>query len=129
MSEGKVNNLLIQIDIRQLSQQTLEDTGEGVIDHKAGEKREAPIEIEVNDKESISADDKKDGAPPSKKLKNEAAKKSKIEGGADAIDEKSEDAKAKGREIMENTDDMKRPSRGTLEKGTVYFWYKPKGRS
>lgn len=106
-------------------QATLEETGEGVVDHKTGEKRPAP---EKDDKELISADEKKDGTRANKEQKEEAANKSKIEGGADELDEKSEDAKAKGREIMENSNtETKKPSRGTLEKGTVYFWYKPKG--
>lgn len=105
-------------------QATLEATGEGVIDHKTGEKRPVP-----DDKETISADDKKDGTRANKKQKEEAAQKSKIKGGAEELDEKSEDAKAKGREIMEDGNtETKKPSRGTLEKGTVYFWYKPKGR-
>jgi len=106
-------------------QATLEETGEGVIDHKTGEKRTTP----PDDKELVSADDKKDGTRANKKQKQEAAEKNKdINGGADEIDEKSEKAKAKGREIMDdNNVEMKKPSRGTLEKGTVYFWYKPKG--
>lgn len=102
-------------------QPTLEGTGDGVIDTSTGEKRPAPDE-----KETISADDKKDGTRANKKQKQEAAAKSKIQGGADELDEKSEQAKADGREIMENTE-TKKPGRGTLEKGTVYFWYKPKG--
>lgn len=103
-------------------QQTLEETGDGVIDTKTGEKRSSPSKDET-----ISADDKKDGTRANKRQKQEAAEKAKIEGGADGIDQASEKAKADGRRIMENQE-TKKPSRGTLEKGTVYFWYKPKGK-
>lgn len=102
-------------------QQTLEETGDGVVDTKTGEKRSSPTKDET-----ISADDKKDGTRANKRQKQEAAEKGKVEGGAEGVDEQSEKAKAEGREIMENQE-TKKPSRGTLEKGTVYFWYKPKG--
>lgn len=62
---------------------------------------------------------------PSKKQKQEAAKVQKLEGGADEVDEKSEEAKAAGREIYEKGGTA-RPARGTLESGHIYFFYKPK---
>lgn len=106
----------------ETKQQTLEETSAGVVNSETGEKkRSSPTKDET-----VSADDKKDGQRANKRQKQEAAEKGKIEGGAEGVDEQSEQAKAHGREIMENTE-TKKPSRGTLEKGTVYFWYKPKG--
>lgn len=114
-----------------------------------GSKRERPVDLTGEDDDqkdsnkSSKKDDKdqtdnvtqqdvqdsgkKDGQPASKRQKAEAADKAGLEGGAEAIDAVSEEAKAKGREIKEDSDvQTVRPSRGTLEKGQIYFVYKPK---
>ena len=112
-----------------------------------GSKRERPVDLTGDDEQKNSGkendDDrdqtdnvtrqdvqdsgKKDGQPASKRQKAEAADKAGLEGGAEAIDAVSEEAKAKGREIKEDSDvQTVRPSRGTLEKGQIYFVYKPK---
>jgi len=133
-----------------------------------GEKREAPIELDAaNDDEHDSKKrnggstankrqkkQKQDPAPTSRTtrsrnkqpppagqdpvLKQEAADKQGLKD-ADDIDDKAEEAKAKGRDLKkaakekEDNDEgddnqgIAHPSRGTLEKGHIYFWYKPKG--
>lgn len=58
-------------------------------------------------------------------LKQEAAEKQGLKD-ANEIDDQAEAAKAKGAEMMEQGI-AKKPSRGTLESGHIYIWYKPKG--
>ena len=60
-------------------------------------------------------------------LKEEAARKQGL-GDADEIDEAAERAKDKGRDLKQRGDvEVAEPSRGTLEAGHIYVWYRPKG--
>jgi hypothetical protein len=126
-SKDDSNDAAQSNDVKGATKQvTLEETGSGVIDHKTGKKRNAPPSSK--DETQISAEDKKDGTRANKRQKEEAAHKAHLKGGADELDNKSEEAKAYGRDIMDDDNvDVRKPGRGTLEKGTVYFWYKPKG--
>ena len=93
---------------------------------KAGTKRDAPIEIDTDDKDNKrQKTNQTQPAGNDPALKQEAAEKQGLRDG-DEIDEKAEEAKAKGADMME-AGMAKKPSRGTLESGHIYIWYKPKG--
>merc|ERR1712093_6872 len=95
---------------------------------KSGKKRTSSTRTDLKEGEVDEQDLKKDGQPATKKQKQEAVQKHGEEiWNEEELDDKSGQAKAKGREIQEddNVDTLK-PQRGTLEKGWIYFWYKPK---
>ena len=119
--------------VAETKQQTLDDT-------QVGQKRDNPIELEAEsddagagggDKRKDKKKDKKnstdnvteqdvqapgrpDGQRATKRQKQEAADKAGLDG-PDEIDGKSEQAKAKGREIKEDSNvETRKPARGTL---------------
>lgn len=115
---------------------------------KTGEKRNAPVDLtgdsgnggsrEGDDASTSKKDDKEEASsPPSKKARVDPPRHANDEQKAEAdagkvlkdptktVDEQSEEAKQAGRDIQESVDVMK-PSRGTLESGHLYFLYKRK---
>lgn len=109
--------------VTETHQQSLEEAS-------AGQKRDNPIELD-DDAESkgtskdstdnvtqqdVQAPGRKDGQRATKRQKQEAAEKEGLES-AEKLDEKSEEAKAKGREIKEDENvETRKPARGTLGK-------------